>query len=38
MRSFLILVMSAFCLLAAAGCAPVDNGEYDDYRGGGFVD
>lgn len=38
MKSFLILVFSAFCLLAAAGCAPVEEGEYDDYRGGGYLE
>lgn len=36
MRVFLVLVFSVFCLAAASGCAPIDNGEYDDYRGGGF--
>lgn len=36
MRVLLAMVLTAFCLAAAAGCAPVNNGEYDDYRGGGF--
>ena len=37
MRSFLILLLSVAFLLAA-GCAPVEDSEYDDYRGGGYLD
>lgn len=38
MRSVLILFFCGFCLSAATGCARPDNGEYDDHRGGGYLD
>ena len=36
MRTVLVALVAAFLLSAAFGCAPANNGEYDDYRGGGY--